>query len=80
MFHVKQFVVIYDNVPRETMQNVPRETFFSCFLPVGGLSGADWRGDGWRRQKWGKLDCREKGGKLAVAHRAAVDSSQGGGR
>ena len=26
MFHVKQFVIIYDNVPRETMQNVPRET------------------------------------------------------
>ena len=38
---------IYDNVPRETMQNVPRETFFTCFLPVGGLSGADWRGGGW---------------------------------
>ena len=26
MFHVEQFVIIYDNVPRETMQNVPRET------------------------------------------------------
>lgn len=26
MFNVKQFVVIYDNVPRETMQNVSRET------------------------------------------------------
>ena len=26
MFHVEQFVIIYENVPRETMQNVPRET------------------------------------------------------
>ena len=26
MYHVKQFVIIYNNVPRETMQNVPRET------------------------------------------------------
>ena len=43
MFHVEQFVIIYENVPRETMQNVPRETFFPCFLPVGGLSGADFK-------------------------------------
>ena len=26
MFHVKQFVIIYDNVTRETMQNVSRGT------------------------------------------------------
>ena len=26
MFLVEQFVIIYDNVSRETMQNVPRET------------------------------------------------------
>ena len=47
MLHVKQFENVpretMDNVPRETMQNVPRETIFCCLLPVGGLSGADFK-------------------------------------
>ena len=40
---MKQFVIIYDNVPRETMQNVPRETVQNVpretFSPVFFLSG-----------------------------------------
>ena len=64
MFHVKQFVIIYDNVPRETMQNVPRETFFPCFLPVGGLSGADWRGGRLVWAKMGRIKLKGKGGKV----------------
>ena len=44
----------------------------------GGAVGGRKRGGGWRQGKGGAVGGREKGRRL-IAHRAAVDSSQGGG-
>ena len=61
------------------MRNVPRETFFPCFLPAVSLPRADRMGGRLAAGKGGAVGGRERGGRLAAAHRAAVDSSQGGG-
>ena len=81
MFHVKQCEMFH--VKQCEMFHVkPFSPVFFLPYPCRGLTG--W-GGGWRQEKGGRLAAGKGGGgwrlltgRRLIAHRAAVDSSQGG--